>query len=135
MKYNTSIDENYLTESNRFIFDIWPTRVKTDLDVLSFDNAIILPWKSAKDSWGEGGIVDEFGNFIEESKYVNGWSNYGGGYEVDRISTESNESFIWMGVFVKQWGHFLLDCINRLWCVNDSLYKDFKIAYVCEPST
>lgn len=135
MTNNTTAMENYLTETNRFLLNRWPTKKKTNLEILSVENAIILPWKPAKESWGAGGIVDENGRFVEDSKYVNGWSKYGGGYEAESISSESEDAFIWMGIFVKQWGHFLLDCINRLWCVNDGLYKNLKIVYVCEPST
>lgn len=135
MKNATCVPENYLTEDNRVLLDEWPARLKSDLEVKSYDNATILPWKPAVDSWGKGGIVNEYGEFVIESTYSNGWSKYGGGYAVDEMPFEADDTFIWMGIFVKQWGHFLLDCINRLWCVNESVYKNLKIAYVCDRAT
>ena len=57
---------------------------------------------------------------------MNGWSKYGGEYKINEAPAEVDEYFVWMGIFVRQWGHFLLDCVNRLWCINDNMYKDLK---------
>lgn len=135
MKDDLCALENYLTENNHILLDAWPTRVKNKLDVLCFDNATILPWKPSKNSWGLGGVEDASKKFIEQSAYMNGWSKYGGAYKTNEVPSEVDECFVWMGMFVRQWGHFLLDCVNRLWCINDDMYKDLKVAYLCEPST
>ena len=135
MKQDSFVLENYLTENNRFLLDAWPTRMKNDLDIVCFDNATILPWKSSKNSWGLGGVEDASEKFIDQSAYMNGWSKYGGEYKINEAPAEVDEYFVWMGIFVRQWGHFLLDCVNRLWCINDNMYKDLKVAYICDPST
>ena len=49
-------------------------------------------------------------------------------YEVEKVS-KLNETTIYLGLFIKQWGHFLVDFVPRLWYLinNDS---DLRLVYV-----
>ena len=85
---------------------------------MHIENVTVLPRKNASDApvWGLGGLINSDGKFIEESSYKNGWSQFGGLYSFDRDNVvHQNEHVIWGGIFVKHWGHFLIDFMTRVW--------------------
>ena len=109
------------------------------LYIYEYQNAIILPRKYEDDgpTWGKGGVCRQEGEFVQSSFYDGGWAQNGGKYEwnqTDEIYID--EKVIYIGVFAKHWGHFLVDMTSKLWIFADSEFKenikDFKVAYIGE---
>ena len=81
------------------------------LHIYEYQNAIILPRKYEDDgpTWGKGGVCSQEGEFVQSSFYDGGWAQNGGKYEwnqTDEIYID--EKVIYIGVFAKHWGHFLV---------------------------
>lgn len=109
------------------------------LHIYEYSNAIILPRKYEDDgpTWGKGGVCDQEGEFIQNSFYDGGWAQNGGRYEWNQEDEiYINEKVIYIGVFAKHWGHFLVDMTSKLWIFTDPEFKentkDFKVAYIGE---
>lgn len=81
---------------------------KLKIDIIK--NGTILPIKNDK----QGGVVDREGNFVSSSYHNGEWFKIGGRYshQVKRIE---NYSVVYLGVFIHQWGHFILDSLSRAW--------------------
>ena len=85
---------------------------------LDIKRATVLPRKNQEKSpvWGLGGVIDSSGKFVDESRYKNGWSQFGGAYDYDKGKVSClDEDVIWGGVSIKHWGHFLIDFMTRVW--------------------
>lgn len=93
------------------------------------NNGIILPLKDNK-----GGVCTKKGIFIDESKYIGDWFKFGGLYDFDLEKVNiSKERVIFLGYFVKQWGHFIVDCLNRSWFLCDidkQKFYNYKIIFL-----
>ena len=92
------------------------------LYIYEYQNAIILPRKYEDDgpTWGKGGVCRQEGEFVQSSFYDGGWAQNGGKYEwnqTDEIYID--EKVIYIGVFAKHWGHFLVDMTSKLWIFAD----------------
>lgn len=101
-----------------------------------YEKAVILPWRvDPKGSTGLGGVVDVDGDFIESSYCHGGKYEHGGIYEYDKsIIKHSTENVIYFGYFLPHWGHFLIDCLGRMWpfLQSDERLKDYKIAFISQ---
>ena len=116
------------------------------LSIKTFDNAVMLPakffsWTSIP--WAKGGILDESGSYIEESAsfamFSHNYTNkkmltrlYGAySYELEEVENYNEDMVLYAGFYIKQWGHFLLECLSRLWPVvqNPERYKNMKIVF------
>lgn len=97
------------------------------LNIHNVDNGTILP--TIEDShklWGKGGVLDSNGEFVEESS--SGYL-FGGKYDYDELFVDYyEEEVIFLGPFLKHWGHYICDIISRLWYILDNP-KKYKIAY------
>ena len=73
-------------------------------------NATILPYKKGESFNGNGGVVDEHGQYVKLSaeKFVSGKYNF----EFPEIR---DETVCYCGYLMHQWGHFLLDSLSRIW--------------------
>lgn len=120
----------YIGEKQKpFYLDSHNYLKKGKLSTKTVKNGTILP--AAKDEngaaiWAAGGVIDEKGDFVEESKndYL-----FGGKYDYDTTRVKYiDEEVVFFGPFVKHWGHFICDQINRLWYVKNNPTK-YKIAY------
>lgn len=82
---------------------------------------------------GEGGVIDAHGQYVELSAQVaEGMRNrVYGAYHFDKKKlVKRPEKVIYINYFIKQWGHYLLDVIGRLWY--PLLHaKDTKLVYTC----
>ena len=116
--------EKYISYANKSF------RTDRELKVEIVENGVILPAK--KDNrdnpklWAMGGIVDEKDNFVQnsESRYL-----FGGYYEHNEEREEYiDKEVVFMGPFIKHWGHFICDQISRLWYILDNP-KDVLVAY------
>jgi putative transferase len=86
---------------------------------------------------GKGGVVDSDGNYVELSaqKAVGMRNRVDGSYKFNHNDLViRNEKVIYLNYFIKQWGHFLLDVVGRLWY---PLLKDSetKLVYTCYTGT
>lgn len=111
------------------------------LTVLSIDNGVVLPpsnpktnkhKNTSKSLFGSGGVLDSNNKYIEESaQLAYGMKNRIGKTEIynqDDVEIV-HESVVYMNFFIKQWGHFLIDVIGRLWYFIQS--HNIKIVYTC----
>lgn len=100
-----------------------------------YDNGFILPRKIVDKApgWGLGGVLDSNRLFVELSAYHGGWIDQGGYYEFDDYEV-SDETIVYMGLFFKHWGHFLVDLLPRLWFISSypEIANKCKIAYIGE---
>lgn len=100
-----------------------------EIGVLEIENGVIIPAKkdnSDKKLWALGGVLDKDLNFVDESstRYL-----FGGEYEVYEDDIHYiDEEVIYMGPFIKHWGHFICDEITRLWYAKSDKKKHL-IAY------
>ncbi|NMM99132.1 glycosyltransferase 61 family protein [Bifidobacterium olomucense] len=102
---------------------------------ITVNNGIILPITESKGGvLNKGGVLRDDGKFVEESKYIGDWFRFGAPYPFDRSGVHHADlKVIFLGYFVKQWGHFLVDCLNRAWflCeIDKAKYKDYKIVFL-----
>ncbi|HEV0084610.1 TPA: glycosyltransferase family 61 protein, partial [Streptococcus pneumoniae] len=119
-----------------------------ELQVQQVKAGIVLPPKAfetklsnklglQKSLHGKGGVVDSNGNYIELSaqKAVGMRNRVYGPYKINYDNLPiRNEKVIYLNYFIKQWGHFLLDVVGRLWypLLQDN---DTKLVYTCYAGT
>lgn len=99
-----------------------------------FNNSTILPRrKSEKDElvFGRGGVIDSQGNYVEASGLI---SRFGGSYQIDEIE-KRDETVIYCGLFMKHWGHFLVEVVSRLWYFLEHDDGLSKYVFVVEENT
>lgn len=102
-------------------------------EVINVSNGIVLPRKIASKPYqGLGGVVSEHGDFIDKSAIYdlrNDESSelmpfaYGGAYKFSQKQKKTNKA-IYMGLAHQQWGHFLVDIIQRAWYVYNLMLSD-----------
>ncbi len=117
------------------------------LEIRTYDDATCLPpvfcgWEQNPVS--SGGVVDSSLNYIENSKSTGLFHNYTkqdnsveynsrmyGSYDFDN-SIYCNETVLYGGLFLQQWGFALLESVARLWPIvqNPEKYKDMKIVFL-----
>ncbi len=105
------------------------------LTIQSVANAIILPYRRCRHSTGLGGVLDANGIFIEKSYLHGGSFEHGGSYDFDKSAlVESDNKVIYFGYFLPHWGHFLIDCLGRMWPFVDTKtcnkLNNYKIAFI-----
>lgn len=102
------------------------------LKIESIEKGIIYP-KNIGES--EGGVTDKNNNFIEISK-LNAFlkeDSFGGSENSGKINKKySDFKVVYIGNFWKQWGHFLIDSISRIWYFLENDSEKFKICYTGE---
>ncbi|WP_279155165.1 glycosyltransferase family 61 protein [Thomasclavelia cocleata] len=121
------MDEIFLEEIRKM--DSRNMKSTKKLIIESVNNGVIYP-KSKKAC---GGVMDENSNFILLSKVDTflKHDSFGGKTNNGQIGNKYKDiKVIYFGNFWKQWGHFLIDSISRLWVFleNDD-YKDYIICY------
>lgn len=116
------------------------------LDIKVFEDATLLPpafisWISSP--WAKGGAVDENNDYIigSASRCLTNVSyikkddstlyRLFDAYPIKELEY-CNESVFYGGPFIKQWGHFLLEFITRLWAIvqDPEKYKDMKVVFL-----
>ena len=119
--YNTKyIDEQFVDEFKGLAEKSHFSNGK--LEAKEYVDAIVLPFLN-----GRGGVLNNRREYIEESA-LHAEHIMENPYEVEKVS-KLNETTIYLGLFIKQWGHFLVDFVPRLWYLinNDS---DLRLVYV-----
>lgn len=91
---------------------------KNDLSCAAYDNAVILPVKRLQNEtilFGHGGVVFN-GEYVE----LSGIEGRVGGYYPYHEVAKSSETVVYCGYLARQWGHFLIESVSRLWyCFED----------------
>lgn len=112
---------------------------ESKLYIQEYVNGIVLPRKFEGNTptWGKGGVCDEENNFVSSSFYDGGWAQHGGKYEWNKEDEiYIDENVIYIGLFAKHWGHFLVDMTSKLWAFVDDEFQnhvnELKVAYVGE---
>lgn len=102
--------------------------MSTNGNVLKLTYGIVLPYNLEE----RGGVCDRNLNFISESANRESWYKAGGMYNKssELEYTVDNRKVLFIGYFVKHWGHFLMDCLGRSWALLDGKYKEHKIVYL-----
>jgi len=110
---------------------------KKSPDITTVENAVVLPRKitgnGAVPVWGTGGVLDENLDFVDASAYKGDFGEFGGKYRYDeKTMIHSDEEVIYFGVFLKHWGHFLVDLCSRMWILLKEEFQHMKIVYCAE---
>lgn len=102
------------------------------MQCLEIKNGIVLPRFFAENApiWGLGGVCDSENLFVELSAYDGGWAKYGGKYEWQQEEYIDEEA-MYFGLFLKHWGHFLVDLLGRAWYL-PKISDDTKVVYLGE---
>ncbi len=109
--------------------------IKKELDISSYDNMVIYPGRNAF----EGGCLDNKNVVLRESKVTKKWfySDTPVAFE-EREIDHSNETVVYLGMWVSCWGHNLTDCLKHIWCFLPEIKKrypflnDAKLVYITE---
>lgn len=127
---------NYDYMDNIFVEDIRKMDSKIlfsnkELCVVEVEDGIVYP----RTSISQGGVCDRNNNYLKISKVdaYNPVDRIGGETNKENVSYECQENVIYLGEFKKQWGHFLIDCISRLWYILKDKDIDYKIVYTGDP--
>lgn len=104
-------------------------------------NGTVLPIKKEKlDTYlfGLAGVLDEKNQYVEISEHFTfqgqGKNRYGLGYVPENVKY-MDEDVIFFGGYWKQWGHFILEQISRLWYAvklenhGEDLIENLKFVY------
>ena len=108
------------------------------LDVKVIERGIILPARRLKDNKGwEGGVCDKDFKFIAGFKRgdgirpINPHLSVISSYTVDRKEiVKLDENVIFGGVLLGHFGHFMMECWNRLWYVLQHPELKLKILFI-----
>ena len=102
------------------------------LGVKVVDNGIILPARS--DYKKKGGVCDSDLKFVAgllRSGSARGWGNILAAYPVKREEiVQSDEEVIFGGVMMGHFGHFISECLIRLWYVVAHPEDQRRIAFI-----
>lgn len=107
---------------------------RTEVGFTIYDNGIILPRKSVdtdKLAFGRGGVIDSTGNYVEKSGLE---FRFGGSYPISELEYR-DETVIYCGMFIKHWGHFLVEVVSRLWYFLEHDNGTVKYVFVVEENT
>ena len=87
---------------------------KEKLEYYCYKNASILPIKKLLEDglqFGRGGVIDQ-NNVYQVTSGIDGRV---GGYYDHSLSEYEDKCVVYCGYLVKQWGHFLVEGVARLW--------------------
>ena len=131
----TNINYAYLRPKKACVLKEWtdaPFEKLDTLEVWSGNNATILPLKTFPQDgylFGRAGVVDCDGNYVDSSAIERRVQS---AYPVENPEYR-DERVIYCGYWVKQWGHFLVESVARLWYALESTEKlIFVTDYGCE---
>lgn len=109
----------YLLDSDIYVVNKIDSYVDKELSYMSYRNAYILPNITMKEKTA-GGIVTEGMEYVENSALING---HGCSYDFRHYRTTKKKA-IYLGVFINVWGHFITDCISRLWFLSSHFLRN-----------
>lgn len=115
--------EEYKSMDSRDVYSQEKLRVE------KIDNAIVLPYKVV-DSSKCAGVIKDTKSYVELSAFealspVDSWA---GEYVPEGEIEYIDEKVMYMGRYWKQWGHFIMDLVSRLWYAIE-IDKNVKVVY------
>lgn len=134
--------KRYLKNSEN-IDDLDHITVQEDLPKYRIiSNGVVLPRKTLKKSrkepyQGVGGVVDQEGNYVIQSAVYDLKKNvsnrevplaFGGAYPYVSLH-KIESSVVYLGMAHQQWGHFLMDVIQRCWYPYNYQCEDFCFVF------
>ena len=130
------MDTKYLFPWQKGRYEAWENLdlpIKENLQVKIIENGYLLPSKKFNRFFGDGCVWDADRKVVPEGYTLNGRIRYsdpqnksyeiatwnvrnGDGYDIssEKVQEIDNE-VIYLGNLKNHWGHFLIDCANRLW--------------------
>ncbi len=106
------------------------------LKIETYKKGIVLPYmRDLKGTVGLGGVIDDNGEFVETSYCHGGRYEQGGYYGWDKATLVClDEKVVYFGYFLPHWGHFLIDCLGRMWpfAEIDNNLVEYKIAFISQ---
>lgn len=129
-----SIDYAYLRPKKAAVLKEWadyPFLRKVDLEVWNGENATILPLKQFPEDnlcFGRAGVVDSAGTYVALSSIPDRVEK---SYPVGHCEFR-NERVVYCGYLVKQWGHFLIESVARLWYALEDTASYDRLIFVTE---
>ena len=106
------------------------------LRVQMVEEGVILPLKNIGPkgpTLGLGGVLDSEGRYLIDSASIGKGDTadrFIGKYTYNKEEEDYlDETIFFMGVYLKHWGHFLVDVVYRLWYVLQHPEENFRIAY------
>ena len=105
---------------------------KKNLGYTIFNNAMIIPPKKINETWIGGVFINKqiIEHTIAPHYNCEKTTNY-----VDNDNFVVEENVIYIGNFVKCWGHFITDCIRYMWFVlKQTNFVSWKLAYIEDDS-
>lgn len=129
--------ENITDWNSLFSRDI---HISREPNVLIVNNGIILPAKPANNAaYYKGGVCTENFEFItglcrassDYSKAVKVWGEVLDSYTVDKAELiYVDETVVFGGVFIGQFGHMMIENLNRLWWHIQNLSANYKFVFI-----
>ncbi len=97
------------------------------LKIEKISEGTILPLRENK-----GGVLNKNNDFVSLSYHDGEWFKLGRKYK-EKPVLEIDEPVVYLGVFIHQWGHFILDSLSRAWIISklDDI-KKYKFAFLSE---
>lgn len=114
------MDEQFINEFKRYAEQ--SHLCEGTLTALNYCNATVLPFLDNR-----GGVLNEHGKYIEDSA-LKAENLMEGAYDTKFVKHEEKR-VIYLGCFIKHWGHFLVDFVPRLWYLIDN-DCDLNLVYV-----
>jgi hypothetical protein len=91
-------------------------------------------WSQGKESYignevieSLGGVIDKNGNYIDSSGIATKTGKIMYGKYPCRDICSEDTTVVYIGAMRAQWGHFLIDSINRLWYIFDAKFENSKV--------
>lgn len=110
-----------------------------ELTVQEVKQGILLPPDKWNEKTGEfcGGVCDAQGRFMTGLQRTKppgaGWYGMNAAYEVNPADlVYDDECVIFGGVLIHHFGHFILECLGRLWFVLENRQLSYRIAFLTE---
>lgn len=127
-------ERNYIYPGHKVCDDTCDYELQKEPGVLTVHDGYILPLN--KDHCG--GVTDHAGNMIRESLYYPDWSGQPLRIERDYPFRRDQCPYydgevVYIGAFVRHWGHFLYDCVTRLWLLLEEGFSSCGIVLLPYP--
>lgn len=108
--------------------------IKRRLNIKIINNGIIIPAIEVKLSDNfiyKGGVLDEKGNFINESSTYRDreTKSLRSSYKISLNTEYVNETVIYCGLLYEFYGHVLLETMSRLWYYIKYKYKNYRVIF------
>lgn len=118
MSRGNPVNRNYKYENKYF---------NKPLKIERISEGTVLPLKENK-----GGVLNKNNDFVSLSYHDGEWFKLGGKYKEKQIR-KINDTVVYLGIFIHQWGHFILDSLSRAWIIShlDNI-KKYKFVFLSE---